>query len=232
MFNFTKKFNTFYIKKKNNSGRNKNGQIVLYTIAHNKFNYVFKINNNRAQLTKLAIITSINYINKNSCFIGLVKYANSALAYIKLVNGLYIGSLTKTIDKPLNLSFNLRNFLGTYMTIKLAPKYSIFCNILSDLDIKSKYAKSAGTYLSVFKTYKELDMYILKLPTGIKKYFNSNSKALLGRNSNTLNKLVCVGKAGVNINKGFKPNVRGVAMNPVDHPHGGRTKTNKPEVSP
>lgn len=232
MFNFTKKLNNFYIKKKNNAGRSKKGQIILYTKAHNKFNYYFKINVDRSQLTKISIITSINYINKNSCFIGLIKYANGALAYIKLVNGVYLGNLTKTIDTPLNLSFNLKNFLGTYMLIKLAPKYSIFCNIVTNLNMKAEYAKSAGTYLAVFKVYKELDVYILKLPTGIKKYFNGTSKAVLGRNSNVLNKLICIGKAGVNINKGFKSNVRGVAMNPVDHPHGGRTKTNKPEVSP
>ena len=232
MFNFTKKLNNFYIKKKNNSGRSKQGCIILYTRKHNKFNYFFKININRSYLTKLAIVISINYINKNSCFIGLIKYANNALAYIKLVNGMYIGNLTKTIDIPLNLSFNLKTFLGVYMLIKLAPKYSIFCNILNNFDIKSKYAKSAGTYLAIFKIYKELDIYILKLPTGIKKYFNGTSKAVLGRNSNVLNKLICIGKAGINVNKGFKPSVRGVAMNPVDHPHGGRTKTNKPEVSP
>lgn len=232
MFNFSKKLNYFYIKNKNNSGRSKNGQLILYTRKHNNYNYVFKVNLNRIYLTKLAIISSINYINKNSCFIGLIKYSNGALAYIKLVSGLYIGDYTKTFDKPLNLSFNLKYLLGTFMLLKLAPKYSVFSNIINYLEIKSKYAKSAGTYLSTYKIYKELDIHILNLPTGYKKYFNSNSKATLGRNSNFLNKLTCTGKAGININKGFKSNVRGVAMNPVDHPHGGRTKTNKPEVSP
>jgi len=55
---------------------------------------------------------------------------------------------------------------------------------------------------------------------------------MLGRNSNILPKGILVGKAGVNIIRGFRPSVRGVAKNPVDHPHGGRTKTNAPERTP
>jgi large subunit ribosomal protein L2 len=54
----------------------------------------------------------------------------------------------------------------------------------------------------------------------------------LGRNSNIWRFKEIVGKAGRNINRGFKSSVRGVAMNPVDHPHGGRTKTNSPEKTP
>jgi len=41
-----------------------------------------------------------------------------------------------------------------------------------------------------------------------------------------------IGKAGINMNRGYRPTVRGVAKNPVDHPHGGRTKTNSPERTP
>jgi large subunit ribosomal protein L2 len=54
----------------------------------------------------------------------------------------------------------------------------------------------------------------------------------LGRNSNIKNKRQFLTSAGTNVKKGFKSKVRGVAMNPVDHPHGGRTKTNNPEKSP
>jgi large subunit ribosomal protein L2 len=54
----------------------------------------------------------------------------------------------------------------------------------------------------------------------------------LGRNNNLLHKYINIGKAGINIISGKKVTVRGVAKNPVDHPHGGRTKTNCPEISP
>jgi large subunit ribosomal protein L2 len=54
----------------------------------------------------------------------------------------------------------------------------------------------------------------------------------LGRASNIFKKKEITGKAGRNVLKGFRPSTRGVAMNPVDHPHGGRTKTNSPELTP
>jgi large subunit ribosomal protein L2 len=53
----------------------------------------------------------------------------------------------------------------------------------------------------------------------------------LGRNSQTDSRFKVLGKAGTRLLIGKKPKVRGVARNPVDHPHGGRTKTNQPEVS-
>jgi len=55
---------------------------------------------------------------------------------------------------------------------------------------------------------------------------------IVGKNSNILNKKKIIGGAGFKKKLGFRSSVRGVAMNPVDHPHGGRTKTNKPERSP
>ena len=57
------------------------------------------------------------------------------------------------------------------------------------------------------------------------------SFVILGRNSNPDSRFNRIGKAGIMYNIGKKPKVRGVARNPVDHPHGGRTKTNQPEVS-
>ena len=59
-----------------------------------------------------------------------------------------------------------------------------------------------------------------------------NAWACVGEVSNEENWLVNIGKAGRSRWLGIRPTVRGTAMNPVDHPHGGRTKTNKPEVSP
>lgn len=229
---FIQKNTLFFLKNKNKSGRSMNGKIILNTRCNNKYNKFFSINFNRSNLTSLALITSLNYLNKNSCFIGLIKYSNNSLSYIKLVNGLFIGNYTKTIDTSLKFLYNFKNILGSFIILNLAPKNCIFSNIVSINNNKSKYAKSCGTYLSIYKNIKEYNLFILNLPTGFKKYFNGCSKATIGRNSNFFKKYTCIGKAGININKGFKPSVRGVAMNPVDHPHGGRTKTNQPEMSP
>jgi large subunit ribosomal protein L2 len=98
-------------------------------------------------------------------------------------------------------------------------------------DSRSVYAKSAGTYCFVDEILTELGLYIVKLPSGIRKVINEDSVVRVGRNSNISQKFSIIGKAGSNIKRGAKQIVRGVAMNPVDHPNGGRTKTNKPEKS-
>jgi ribosomal protein L2 len=199
---FIVKNNIFSLKNKNKSGRSTSGQIIIRHRGSNKYNKYISLNINRSALTNLALITSLNFINKNSCFIGLIKYSNNCLSYIKLSNGLFIGNYTKSLDKPLNFSFNFKNILGSFIILNLAPKHSIFSNLISLNKNKSNYAKSAGTFLSIIKKIKEINLFILKLPTGEKKYFSGYSKATLGRNSNFLNKFTIVGKAGINRNKG------------------------------
>lgn len=73
---------------------------------------------------------------------------------------------------------------------------------------------------------------MLRLPSGQEQKVPITSLAILGRNSNIKHKREVIGKAGTRRLEGVRPTVRGVAMNPVDHPHGGRTKTVQPEVSP
>jgi large subunit ribosomal protein L2 len=76
------------------------------------------------------------------------------------------------------------------------------------------------------------DLVKVQLPTGLIKIISIYCLVTLGRASNYNNKKEFLTKAGFNRNLGFRPIVRGVAMNPVDHPHGGRTKTNSPELTP
>lgn len=70
------------------------------------------------------------------------------------------------------------------------------------------------------------------MPSNEKKILKGDILCLVGRNSNINKKYEVFGKASTSYFFGKKIVVRGVAKNPVDHPHGGRTKTNKPEVSP
>lgn len=79
--------------------------------------------------------------------------------------------------------------------------------------------------------YKDYNLVKILLPSKKKYLISGDCLATLGRNSNLKKKYQILGSAKFNIKKGQTPHVRGVAMNPVDHPHGGRTKTNKPEVS-
>lgn len=123
-------------------------------------------------------------------------------------------------------------------------KYKIGCNVLLRyLDYKSiffclefnnrlKYAKSAGTFCKIMNIDYEKETAKLQLPSGFEKTVSTFSRVILGRASNLRHKDEFFSKAGYFRNKGVRPSVRGVAMNPVDHPHGGRTKTNSPEITP
>lgn len=97
---------------------------------------------------------------------------------------------------------------------------------------KSSYIKSSGTFSQILQINKDLNIVLVILPSGKKKYVSMDYLCTLGRNNNIFKKFIVIGKAGINRILGKNIKVRGVAMNPVDHPHGGRTKTNKPEVSP
>lgn len=97
---------------------------------------------------------------------------------------------------------------------------------------KTMYTKASGTFSQVLSINKDIGLVLVLLPSGKKKYVSLNYVCTLGRNNNIFKKFIVIGKAGLNRNLGKNITVRGVAMNPVDHPHGGRTKTNKPEVSP
>lgn len=107
-----------------------------------------------------------------------------------------------------------------------------FYNITPSKNTTIFFCRAAGTFCIFLKTNIEKGLVFIKIPSGKFKKTHETSYVMLGRNSNIIAKHIIIGKAGNNIKKGFKPTVRGVAKNPVDHPHGGRTKTNSPERTP
>ena len=78
----------------------------------------------------------------------------------------------------------------------------------------------------------DLNLVKIRFSSGTQKIISGNSICTVGRNNNIYHKYLVYGGYKWSNYLGKKSLVRGVAMNPVDHPHGGRTKTNKPEVSP
>jgi len=144
-----------------------------------------------------------------------------------------VGSLVTWISSWALIKYHTTyNFnIGSIIELRKLPRFSVISNVSLVNDNRSVYAKSAGTYCFVDEILEELGLYIIKLPSGVRKVINEDSIVRVGRNSNISQKFSVIGKAGSSIKKGSKQIVRGVAMNPVDHPNGGRTKTNKPEKS-
>lgn len=95
---------------------------------------------------------------------------------------------------------------------------------------QAKYIKSAGNYGQIVN--KTAAHSFVKLPSGKIKKFKNEETASVGAVSNSQHSLQIIGTAGTNRRLNKRPTVRGIAMNPVDHPHGGRTNGGRPSVTP
>lgn len=163
---------------------------------------------------------------------GLLKFINGSFSYVSLQHGSFIGQIFYTKYAPLRFFYFMHILPGLAIPLKFLDIYYIFSNVFFFKNNKKKYAVSAGTFCYFLKIDEETNAVTIRLPTGLLKFINCDALVTLGRNSNIFSDKQIIGKAGTNRNLGKRPSVRGVAMNPVDHPHGGRTKTNSPEVSP
>ena len=186
------------------------------------FNYLFKYK------YLYCLISIKKYFN--SFYIGVFKCINGYIFCNKLMNGCFLGDFFKNIYLPIKL-LSYRNLIGSYNILKNLTIYCIITNLFLNKN-NFQIARSSGTYCQILEFKDFLNLVLIKMPSGLKKYINSLSYCIIGRNSNINHKYEIYSKASFCYNINKWPRVRGVAKNPVDHPHGGRTKTNKPEVSP
>ena len=230
MSNYLNKYNyNFYTKNKNNAGRSKFGYLLVYSKGTKKSNYYLFYDQKRLWSRQSAVLLNYNlYHNKK--LLGLVKYVNGSISLIKLAHGQFLGFILKSISYSAKIYKSV--LLGCRIFLGLLKRSFIVFDITLSYNSFPKFSKSSGTYCQIIDFNSDLGLVLLRLPSLEKKYFSKNCIVTLGRNSNIYSKFRVQGNAGLNYSIGKKPIVRGVAMNPVDHPHGGRTKTNKPEVSP
>lgn len=161
---------------------------------------------------------------------ALVKYSTGSYSYILAPYGLQPGFFIKTLIRPINFSLGYK--LGFTVLLKYLLPHTILFNI-EILELKgAKYCRAGGTFAELLVVDDFNGTALLQLPTGLRIWVNCYCFAVIGRASNIYNSTSSLGKAGLNRNCNLRPRVRGVAMNPVDHPHGGRTKTNSPELTP
>jgi large subunit ribosomal protein L2 len=174
---------------------------------------------------KKAIVIGINYDPNRSSFIS----TNFDLEKNKFYNSVatnqnFPGSLLMT-----NLSLAELK-LGFRTQLKKIPIGTIVNNISQGLNGKSKYARSAGVSAQLIQL--DENSAKLKLPSNTVIRVPATSFASIGVVSNQKHNLIYLGKAGRSRNLNRRPITRGIAMNPVDHPHGGRTNGGRPSVTP
>lgn len=216
---------------KNKAGRSKNGFIVLRSRCHKHLNKCVLINYGFIFFKSVSLVLGVFKQLTNSVFISLIKFGCGALTYCAMTHGTVPGQF-KFFIYFRRLRYKSIFKAGCRVFVKLISNKTVFCQLILNNKKYSKYIRAAGTYTRLYQRYKDAKMISCRLPTKQKCYITYETLITLGRNSNIRHKKEFLTTAGANIKKGFKSKVRGVAMNPVDHPHGGRTKSNSPERSP
>ncbi len=166
----------------------------------------------RNQLDQPAIVERIEYDPNRSAHIALIKYKNGDYSYIIAPQKL------KTGDSVIS-SESAEISPGNCMLLKNIPTDTIIHNIEIKPGKGAQLCRSAGTYATLIG--KDSDYAQVRLSSGEIRIIRVNSKATIGMVSNPDKKNTKLAKAGRKRWLGIKPVVRGVAMNPVDHPHGG-----------
>lgn len=178
-------------------------------------------NNNKM----LSIIITTLYDPMRNAFISLNYNVLTKTFFNTLaINSVYPGSLISCDE------YNLDLRLGYRTKLQNIPTGSIINSISENFNQTTKFIRAAGTFGQLIQ--KNLSTCQIKLPSGKIMEFSINAFATLGVISNAQHNLITIGKAGKKRLMGCRPTVRGIAMNPVDHPHGGRTNGGQPSVTP
>ncbi|QJR43968.1 50S ribosomal protein L2 [Mycoplasma miroungirhinis] len=199
---------------KKHSGRNHSG--IITTRHHgggNKRKYRlidFKRNKDNIE----AVVKTIEYDPNRSANISLLVYKDGEKRYILSPKGLNVGNIVvsgENVDIKVGNSLSLKNIPdGTFIhNIELQPKQG------------GIIARSAGTSAQVLGKEENGRYVILRLKSGEVRKVLAECRATIGIVGNEEHSLVNIGKAGRNRHLGIRPTVRGSAMNPNDHPHGG-----------
>jgi large subunit ribosomal protein L2 len=159
-----------------------------------------------------ARVVSVEYDPNRSCYIALLHYADGAKSYILAPQGIGVGATVESGPKadiaPGN-SLPLRNM----------PTGTVVHNVEMVPGQGGKLGRAAGTAIQV--AAKEGNYVTLRLPSSEMRMVRAECRATVGSLSNPEHQNIKIGKAGRSRHKGKRPQTRGVAMNPVDHPHGG-----------
>ena len=208
---------------KKSGGRNNRGRMTMRHRGGGHKRRLRVIDFKRTRDGIPAVVAALEYDPNRSANIALLHYADGAKSYILAPHGLNVGDKIEcgeTADiKPGN-ALALKNIpLGTFVhAIEMKPGAG------------AQLARGAGTQAQLMA--KEGKFALLKLPSGEQRMVQAQCRATVGQVGNIDHENISIGKAGRSRWAGKRPHVRGVAMNPVDHPHGGgegRSKGNHPQ---
>ena len=213
-------------KKSASGGRNNEGRVTArHRGGGNKTRYrVIDFKRNKDGVP--AQVAAIEYDPNRTCRIALLHYLDGEKRYILAPNGLGVGDRVQS-----GQGSEIRP--GNALPLRYIPVGTVVHNVELRPGGGGKMGRSAGTAVQLIA--KESDYATLRLPSTEMRRVSIDCRATVGEVGNSEHELIKVGKAGRKRWKGVRPQTRGVAMNPVDHPHGGgegKTSGGRHPVSP
>jgi len=212
---------------KKSGGRNSTGRISIRHRGggHKRAYRIVDFKRNKIDIP--GIVDTVEYDPNRSAFISLIKYLDGEKKYILTPQNLKVGQTIISADKLVDI------LPGNAMPIRFIPLGTVVHNIEMKKGKGGQIAKSAGTRAQILA--KEGDYAQIRLPSSEIRKIHLDCRATIGEVSNPDHQNISIGKAGRNRWKGRRPHVRGTAMNPIDHPHGGgegKAKGGRHPVSP
>lgn len=198
--------------RKRTGGRNLYGHITAYHQGGGHKQRIRLVDFKRGKHGVQATVRSIEYDPNRTCRIALIEYTDGEKSYILAPDGLKVGDAVASGPQA-EVRF------GNHLPLKLIPEGTAVHNIELEPGRGGKLVRSAGTVAQLVA--KEGEYAHVKLPSGEVRMIKLESSATVGQCSNIDHENLVYGKAGRKRWRGIRPTVRGVAMNPVDHPLGG-----------
>jgi large subunit ribosomal protein L2 len=212
--------------QKRGSGRNNQGRVTVRHKGGGHKQYYRIIDFKRDKDSILGRVERLEYDPNRSAHIALVLYADGERRYIIAPRGLNANSeVMSGVDAPIKV--------GNCLPLRNIPIGTTVCCVEMKPGKGAQLARSAGAYIQLIA--REAGYATLRLRSGEIRKVLENCRACIGEVSNTEHNLRSFGKAGAKRWLGIRPTVRGVAMNPIDHPHGGgegKTSGGRHPVSP
>ena len=197
---------------KKHAGRNSYGRITVRHQGGGNRKKIRIIDWKRTKDSVPATVVAIEYDPNRTAFIALIQYVDGAKSYILAPNGLKVG------DKVVS-GTDCDIIAGNVLPIANIPVGTVICCVELKPGKGAQMVRTAGSSAQLMA--KEGDFAQVRLPSGEVRMVSVKCRAMIGEIGNAEHENVNIGKAGRKRHMGVRPSVRGVVMNPNDHPHGG-----------
>ncbi len=212
--------------RKKHSGRNNNGHITVRHRGGGTRRIYRIVDFKRGKDGVPAKVATIEYDPNRSCRIALLHYRDGEKRYVLAPLGLKVGDVVES-----GPAADIK--IGNTLPIKNIPVGSVIHNVELRPGEGGKLVRSAGVSAQLMA--KENEYSQVRMPSGEVRKIHIECRATIGQLGNIEHENQVIGKAGRSRHLGKRPSVRGIAMNPVDHPHGGgeaRSTSGRPPTTP